>query len=81
MIYFLWQKPVSSGFYCHAYVRSKAEADLQILIEVIVGIGCEEILMSIFIISSATKGRVGMLKFFYKMLMTDDTEQANTYPR
>lgn len=51
------------------------------LIEVTVGIGCEEILMSIFIIFSATKGRSGMQNFFYKMLITDDTEQANTHPR
>lgn len=51
------------------------------LIEVTVGIDCEEILTSIFNISSATKGRAGMLNFFYKMLITDDSEQPNTHPR
>lgn len=62
-------------------MRWKAEADLQMLFEVTVEIGCEEILMSIFIISSATKGKAGMQKIFYKMLITDDTDQANTHPR
>lgn len=46
-----------------------------------VRMGCEETLMRMFIISSAIQGRVHMQKSFSKMLITNDIEQAHTYPR